>query len=197
MRPSAEENPPPKRWAESNAHSMPKPFGSTPSDEGGLGRESPQRDSDPPRSEGPNSTPQASAEGVFVELFAGAGGLTSAVRRLGLAVVPATDFVPSGRQGSSEEVSFADLLDNATYDRLLRAAKRGEFRWLHGGPPCKSFSRARRRDEHGNAPMLRSIRFPAGLPGIKTRIVEEGNELAKRFARIAAHSPPGRWLVEP
>ena len=131
-------------------------------------------------------------ETFFLELFAGKGGLTAAVKRAGLRTFEATDVSPDG------DVVFLDLLDDATFRWLLKLAKSGRIRWLHGGPPCKTFSRARRRDQHGYAPTLRSTAFPAGLPGITNRFLWEGNILATRFAKIATcvHRAGGWWSLE-
>ena len=65
-----------------------------------------------------------------MELFAGAGGLTAAVQRLGLRAAKALDV-----GGCGIDVEYADLLHDGTFKRLLKAAKRGSIRWLHGGPP--------------------------------------------------------------
>ena len=103
-----------------------------------------------------------------------------AVHRLGLPIRQALDVA------GGSDVGFADLLVDATFRKLLTAAKRGRVRWLHGGPPGKTFSRARRSDEHGSAKVLRSERYPQGLPHVHDDRVAEGNRLASRFARLAA-----------
>ena len=64
----------------------------------------------------------AASSGYFLELFAGAGGLTSAVQQLGVPIRDAMDVV------GGSEVGFADLLVDATIRRLLVAAKRGRIR---------------------------------------------------------------------
>ena len=93
--------------------------------------------------------------GFFLESFAGAGGITAAVLRLGLPATQATDV-----KGGTQHIGYADLLDQGTFSKLLRLAKSGTVRWLHGGPPCKTFSRVRRSDQHGSARQLRSDRYP-------------------------------------
>jgi len=69
---------------------------------------------------------------------------------------------------------------------------------MHGGPPCKAFSCARTSDRHGTARQLRSERFPQGLPGLTDPRIVEGNELAKRYAKLATyvHRAGGWWSLE-
>ena len=131
-----------------------------------------------------------------MEIFAGAGGLTAAVARRGLRVHSACD-VRRG-QGELVQLSQGDLLDNEVYRSYLRMAKRGVIRWVHGGPPCKTFSRARRSDRHGTARTLRSVQFPAGLPHVRDPRVRDANELAKRMCKLArvVHRVGGFWSIE-
>ena len=68
----------------------------------------------------------------FLELFAGAGGLTAAIKRLGL---PARDALDVAGQGMG--AVYADLLDDNTFKNLKKLARRGRIRWLHGGPRAK------------------------------------------------------------
>jgi len=128
--------------------------------------------------------------GYFLELFAGAGGLTAAIRRKGLPVRAAVDVLSTGLD--------VDLRVKSVYVGLLQAGKSGRIRCLHGGPPCRIFSRARRTDCWGSAPILRSDAHPQGIPGMVTRQVEEGNLLAARFAKIAkaVHRAGGWWSLE-
>ena len=130
---------------------------------------------------------------LFVELFAGAGGLTAAILRLGLPANRAMDVV-----AGSVDVGYADLLDDLTFRKLIKLMKQGRIRWLHGDPPCKTFTRARRSDAHGAARQLRSERYPQGLPGLKNPRIREGNLLAQRFAKLATcvHRAGGWWSLE-
>jgi len=66
-------------------------------------------------SHGTNSKP-----GYFLELFAGAGGLTAAVRRKGLPVQAAVDVLGSGAN--------MDLRVDKVYGELLKGAKSGRIR---------------------------------------------------------------------
>ena len=127
-------------------------------------------------------------DGIFVEAFAGAGRLTAAVRELGLKVLEPLDYQYTGH------AQFADLADNATFSWLLRIAKLGKVRWLHGGPPYKTFSRARRGQD-----ILRSEEYPKGLPHKRLDTnLKEGNEHARRIAKLAKtiHRAGGFWSIE-
>jgi len=129
-----------------------------------------------------------------LELFAGAGGLTAAVARKGLKVFAACDIRP-GRQGLGVR---GDLLDHAVFKSYVSLARSGRLRWLHGGPPCTTFSRARRSDIHGTVRKLRSEQFPLGLPHVVDRRVAEGNLLAKRLCQLARiiQRLGGFWSIE-
>ena len=58
------------------------------------------------------------------------------------------------------------------------------MRWLHGAPPCKTFSRVRRTDALARSRILRSDEVPEGFDP-KPQIVKEANLLASRMARLA------------
>ena len=133
---------------------------------------------------------------AFLELFAGAGGLSAAVSRLGLPVHQPMDV--RSDQGGIIELAVGDLLDPQVFAHYFRLARKGRIRWLHGGPPCKTFTMARRRDRFGSAKVLRSDRHPEGLPGVKDQWVRTANELVKRFAKLArvVHRCGGFWSVE-
>ena len=126
----------------------------------------------------------------FLELFAGAAGLTSAVKRRGLPV-----------HGPVDSHTFADgfdILNNQGYRKLVNLIRSGRVKWLHGGPPCKTFSRARRTDRHGSAQVLRSERYPAGLPGLVSAKLRNGSEMARRIAKLCRTQQRrgGLWSVE-
>ena len=126
----------------------------------------------------------------FLELFAGAAGLTRAVRVLGLPVHDPVDThtAPGG----------FDLLNPRDYRTIMGLVRSGRVKWLHGGPPCKTFSRARRRDHHAHVRVLRSDKYPAGLPGVQSAKLQEGNELARRMAKLAKAQQRvgGLWSIE-
>ena len=72
------------------------------------------------------------------------------------------------------------------------------MKWLHGGPPCKTFSRARRTDRHGSAQVLRSESYPSGLPGLVSAKLRDGNEMARRMAKLCRTQQRrgGLWSIE-
>jgi len=142
------------------------------------------------------SVASSSEPPAFLELFAGAGGLTAAVARLGLPVHQPVDV--RSTQGEVIDLVGGDLLDPRVYRYYVQLARKGKVRWLHGGPPCKTFTKARRRDKFGTARVLRSDQHPEGLPGVKDQRVHDANVLARRFAKIArvVHRCGGFWSVE-
>jgi hypothetical protein len=91
-----------------------------------------------------------------------------------------------------------DLLDARDFRNIMGVVRSGRVKWLHGGPPCKTFSRARWRDQHGHAHTLRSDRYLAGLPGVESPKLREGNELARRMAKLAKaqRRVGGYWAIE-
>ena len=137
---------------------------------------------------------------VFLELFAGAGGLTAAVRRAGRQVKEAQDL-RDVRHAGQLRTEF-DLLSNSHFSDLKKLVRSGRVRWLHGGPPCKTFTKARRRDRHGSARVLRSAAEPLGFKSQAghrlPRRVEEANELARRMAKLAKiqHKAGGWFTIE-
>ena len=85
-----------------------------------------------------------------------------------------------------------DVLNNQDYRKLVNLIRGGRVKWLHGGPPCKTFSRARRTDRHGSAQVLRSESYPSGLPGLVSAKLRDGNEMARRMAKLCrTHNKDG------
>ena len=117
----------------------------------------------------------------FLELFAGAGGLTAAVRRLNLPAFEPQDLLKSDESGFNRHF---DLGVDEHFKELRGLCRRGSVRWLHGAPPCKTFSRARRTDAFARSRILRSDEVPEGFEP-KLQIVKEANLLASRMARLA------------
>ena len=139
-----------------------------------------------------------------MELFAGEAGLTQAVNRLGIPVFEPGEIRTGGRIAVG-----TDLLSKETFKKLKTEIKSKKVRWLHTAPPCKTFSRARRRDKFAKARQLRSAQQPAGLEP-KTWRVKEANLLASRAAQLSLlqwkaggwfslENPGGSyiWLYEP
>ena len=117
----------------------------------------------------------------FLELFAGAGGLTAAVRRLSHPAFESQDLLKSDESGFNRHF---DLGVDEHFKELRGLCRRGSVRWLHGAPPCETFSRARRTDAHARSRILRSDEVSEGFEP-KHRIVKEANLLASRMARLA------------
>jgi len=143
------------------------------------------------------AVPCSASEGpAFLELFAGAGGLSAAVARLGLPVHRPVDA--RSAQGEVIGLSVGDLRHGKVFAFYLKLARSGRVSWLHGGPPCKTFTRARRNDRFGRARKLRSELHPAGLPGVRDRRVKDANVLVQRLARLArvVHRCGGYWSIE-
>ena len=122
---------------------------------------------------------------IFVEAYAGAGRLTAAVRELGHKVLEPLVYQNTGC------AQFAGLADNPTFSWLLRIAKLGKVRWLHGSPPCKTFSRI-----WSGRDILRSEKYPKGIPDKHLDTThKDGNEHARRIAKLAKtiHRAGGFW----
>ena len=119
-------------------------------------------------------------DSTFMELFAGEAGLTRAVeRRVG------TVFNPADIQQNHFVKKTFNLLCKTAFKELKKKIKARQIRWVHLAPPCKTFSRARRRDRHAKARILRTRTFPGGL-WPRSNLVQEANVLASRSAQIAA-----------
>ena len=119
--------------------------------------------------------------GYFCELFAGAAGLSAAVRRVGKVARPLSSLTPDYQHRTG-----FNLLNLSDFQKLLKEIKQGRIRWLHAAPPCKTFSRARRNDCFAKARTLRTPAEPAGVR-ILGRIpmhVQEANVLATRTAKL-------------
>ena len=129
---------------------------------------------------------------TFLELFAGEAGLTEAVRKAGMPVMDPGDI----REGPRVALML-DLTDNKTFKKLKSMIKCKKIRWLHMAPPCRSFSRARRRDRWARVRKLRSHSKPEGLEP-KNALVMEANLLAARTAQLATlqHKVNGWFSIE-
>ena len=112
---------------------------------------------------------------TFGELFAGAAGLSTAISRLSVSGWNVATQSPKDIWSSDWDLSNDDHFDAA-----LRSVP--SWNWLHGAPPCGTFSKARRTDEHGSVAELRSPWRPAGYGDPRA---EEANVLARRQAALA------------
>ena len=135
----------------------------------------------PPPAHEPEDEPEEAGESppskdfAFLEVFAGTGALTAAVRDAGLIAWPADD-VASGGTDFLNAVSV-EKLKNTIADGLSS----GIHLVLHLAPPCSSFSRARDRSWRTR---LRSRARPQGIPG-KTAGTRNGNLIARRALDLA------------
>eukprot|EP00435_Cladocopium_sp_Y103_P054891 s40_g18.t1 len=116
---------------------------------------------------GSPADPGGTADRTLMELFAGFGGLTQAVRDLGLPVKEPQD-TRFGHDIASDE-GFLTVLET-------------KAEWKHMAPPCRAFTKARRHDAHGETKRLRSEGHPEGFGDPEA---EEANLLADRCAAIA------------
>ncbi len=120
---------------------------------------------------------------LFLEVFAGAGGLSAALCREGLSVETPIEAHPE--HGYIKEF---DLLEQTTFDWLLVCIERGSFKYVHFGLPCSSWSIIQRLNGG-----TRTEAAPEGSGHIQKECV--GHLLAIRVAvlRRALHAV-GSWF---
>ena len=101
-----------------------------------------------------------------MDIFRGAGGLSSAVRDLSgpLAQVLSSD---------GQELARVDVGNDEDFAKLLEA----DAEWAHSAPPCRTFSAARRNDMHAS-------------------VTEVANKLAYRTLELAKVQVPGHAPLE-
>ena len=88
----------------------------------------------------------------------GRAGLTRAVQTAGAKVMWVADLIKC----EGEHIKEFDILGRRQIVALRNAVRKGKVRWLHGAPPCKTFSKARRTDRHGRARVYRTGAQPQG-----------------------------------
>ena len=112
---------------------------------------------------------------IFAEFFAGDGGLSREVARLGVPTWQPDDLATGG-------VDFSDGDAVAAVKRRLEDWKsRGASLILHFAPPCSTFSRARDRSR---LTRLRSPEHPEGLPGMEAEVAV-ANKIAENTLELA------------
>ena len=111
---------------------------------------------------------------LFLEVFAGEGGLSSAVSRLGVPTLPPQDFETGGADLGAEG-SFLDLL--SFWRAVFEGARATPV--FHFATPCASFSVARDRNPRTR---LRSRTHPWGLYP-DDPVTRQGNLMATRTAQ--------------
>lgn len=117
----------------------------------------------------------AKARWTFWELFAGFCGLSLAVSAAMAGAAIVMDPLDA-YQGDN-------MLLDETFNRTARKCKMDNVSWLHMAPPCRTFTKARRSDEHGSVKELRTSECPEGDPNEKETV--EANLLANRCAALA------------
>ena len=75
-----------------------------------------------------------------------------------------------------------DLLKDEEYNKVARTCVAKDVDWVHMAPPCRTFSRARRTDEHGTVRVMRTPERPEGAPDDAEAVA--GNLLATRCAAL-------------
>ena len=111
---------------------------------------------------------------VFAELFAGQAGLTTAVQEICGHL--------AGTRDPHDELMGSDLSNDQEFLAMVEEPAESVPDWKHMAPPCRTFTKARRKDEHANVKSLRSDRRPEGF-GCKD--TTEANLLADRTAELA------------
>ncbi|CAE8696540.1 unnamed protein product, partial [Polarella glacialis] len=106
----------------------------------------------------------------FGEFFAGAGGLTMAIREASAEIVEAmTPLDWWGNWDVTTDEGYASAVESVA-----------DLDHGHFAPPCKSLSKARRTDKHGSAKVLRTEARPEGLGDPKA---DEGNLIVARTVK--------------
>ena len=106
---------------------------------------------------------------MYLEVFSGDGGLTAALKTMGLEA-HAIDI----RHGEGHNV-----LDPDVKAHIFKLVRRGMVKFVWIGMPCTTFSLARKYDDLGPPP-LRSNSQPRGLEGLsrsQQRVLDNGNAL--------------------
>eukprot|EP00435_Cladocopium_sp_Y103_P074226 s203_g47.t1 len=109
---------------------------------------------------------------VFLELFAGKAGFSREVARCCGTMVDVKE--PLDIQDNW------DILDDAGFEAACKAVEEADH--VHIAFPCRSFTRARRTDQHGSVPVVRSEACPQGWGH---PISEEGNKILDRCIVLA------------
>ena len=122
----------------------------------------------------------APAKVVFIEFFAGQGGLTAAVSKLGIECDLPHDVADGGADFSKDD----DV--NTVKDWLGTWRASGYSLILHFAPPCSTFSRARDRSWKTR---LRSTQRPQGLMG-KGAACKTANKIARNTLNVV------EWAVD-
>eukprot|EP00435_Cladocopium_sp_Y103_P045468 s273_g13.t1 len=118
---------------------------------------------------------------TFEELFAGEAGLTRAVGRIGgeRVQIRRPQDTKYGHD-ITDDREFLEMMDAETPD------------WRHMAPPCRTFTKARRKDRHGTVAVLRSDSRPEGFGDEQT---VEANGIADRCVSLGEKQlEEGKWF---
>lgn len=123
-------------------------------------------------------SPPTMAARTFVDLFAGAGGISEGFRQAGWRPVAGTDIDPDAcatyRQNFPEAVTlWGDLQEPSLHHGLVQAAQAVDV--VAGGPPCQGFSQVRNH--------VRLIDDPK-------------NRLYREFVRLVTRLEPKAFVME-
>ena len=92
--------------------------------------------------------------GLFLEVFSGAGGLTRAMKKIGIAT--GDPYEAFRRKG--EHRREHDLLVDSTFEHLLQAVRNKTYHYVHFGLPCSTWSAWQRPNPNST----RSTQRPEG-----------------------------------
>lgn len=109
---------------------------------------------------------------VFLELFAGRAGFSREAVRCGASLVDVREPL--------DIYESWDILEDKDFEKACIAV--GEADHAHIAFPCRSYTRARRTDQFGSVPVIRSDACPQGW-GHPT--AEEGNRILDRCIALA------------
>ena len=133
---------------------------------------------------------------VALELFCGSAGLSHACHAVGFRIVP-VDW-KGNKHASKVPITRLDLSKEADQLHIWHMMATLPVKYLHMGPPCGTYSRAREKRipkwalarNAPNPQPLRSEKFPEGLPTLRGEAkakVATANILANFSARVATH----------
>ncbi|CAJ1365705.1 unnamed protein product [Effrenium voratum] len=123
---------------------------------------------------GVSSRSELARKFVFVEFFAGVGGLSVAMLDQGEGLISLGS--PGRLDAYQEEWNILGEEDFAEAERLCGEADHGHF-----APPCRTLTEARRSDEHGAAREMRTHQHPEGWGDPE---VEEANKVVEKMVAL-------------
>ena len=99
-----------------------------------------------------------------IEVFCGSGRLTACIRQLGLRESFGVDCKSSG---ASCPMVSVDLCTDSGQKHFRSLLREPSLVYVHFAPPCGTSSRARLIQFAGAPPILRTDRYPHGVPGLR------------------------------